>query len=565
MPLATKESDARYQIVDEIASGGMGSVFVALRRDNRGVVSPVAIKRLHSHLIDEPGAADAFIDEARIAYQLSHPCVVGVHDVVQIEDELVIVMDWVEGVAMRSLGRRVDDKLPIPVVRRLMIDALEGLHAAHELKDERGMALEIVHRDISPQNLLVGTDGICRVTDFGIALAKGRLAPTTVQGGVKGKLPYLSPEQVNRSKIDRRSDIFAAGVVTWELLTQMRLFQAPSEGETLAMILREHIVPPSSKRMDVPLDLDETVLKALERKADNRYSTALEFARAIEEGGPVASREEVGRIVIATAGTAIAARRQKLALAAERPEASRPLEEEMTMTVAQPATSTKTSRDTSRESGPALSDLLPPPAPSARRGKADPLSVPPPVAASSRRSLLEPPSIPPPMPSSRRPPPVPVSARSARATGETNLTTALPSVPPPIPIVGRGSSTPLVLAIVFALGLAIVVVVKYTGNQPVPPPVKNATSAVSVAVLPPTGPAPTPTPTPAPTPIEAKTDPVSAPTATPTAVVELAPTPVQPAAPVPRPLAHPRQVGPHARRDGGAPKSGDKPFMPDDL
>jgi len=359
--------------------------------------------------------------------------------------------------------------------------------------------------------------------------------------------------------VDRRSDIFAAGVVTWEMLTNRRLFQAPSEGETLAMVLREPIVPPSSKRMDVPLDLDETVLRALERRAEARFATALDFANAIAEGGPVASREEVGRIVIATAGTALIARRQKLSHAAERPEQLRPLEEEMTMTVAQPATPTRTSRDASRESGPALSDLLPPPAPSARRSKLEPASIPPPIA-SSRRSLLDPPSIPPPVSSSRRPPPPIPSARpSVRATGETGLTTALPSVPPPIPIVSRGSMTPLVIAIVCALGLAIVLVMKYTGNPQPTAPVANAASSLPAApVMPSSTAAMTATATTAT--LEARSDPPLPQPSTST-IVELAPNPITP---TPRPLTHPRQIIVH-RRDGGAPKNGEKPFMPDDL
>ena len=413
---APLDPTARYTIVDEIASGGMGAVFLALQTDEEGHHHPVAIKKLHAHLAEDMGTVDSFVDEARIAYRLRHPNVVRVHDVVPIDGQLVIVMDWIEGLALgKILKSRVGspDKLPIPVVRRILVDALEGLHAAHELKDERGNLLDLIHRDISPQNLLVGTDGRTRVTDFGIALAKGRLAPTTVQGGVKGKIPYLSPEQVNRSKVDRRSDLFAAGVVAWELLTAKRLFMAPSEGEIMAMILREPLQPPSAIRLDVPLDLDEAILKALERKPDRRFETAADFARAIADGGPMASYEEVGRIVATTAGTSLAARRQKLALAAER-GAARPLEEEMTATFVQPVAAAA--------------------------------SVPP-----ARMVVIDP------------------EARTP-AIDPTGVATSLP--PPPPPPVSARSTTPLLVSIVLALGLAIVLVVKYTGK-----PEKPATSA----------------------------------------------------------------------------------------
>ncbi|MBX3234106.1 MAG: serine/threonine protein kinase [Labilithrix sp.] len=325
----------RYHVVDEIAAGGMGVVYLALRTDPSGRCEPVAIKRLHEHLLDDQAMVDAFVDEARIASRLDHPNLVRVHDVTPLDAELVIVMDWVEGITLSSLLKKQPEPLPIPVVRRVLVDTLDGLHSAHELRDDGGAPLNVVHRDISPQNMLVGSDGRTRLTDFGIALARGRLAPTTVQG-VKGKLPYLSPEQINRAPLDRRCDLFAFGAVAWELLARRRLFRAGTEAETLAMILRDPIPPPSSERMEVPLDLDETILRALERKPERRFESADAFARAIEEGGPLAPREDVGRLVIAAVGTTLAARRQKLSHAMERPAPPRLLREELTATVLAP-------------------------------------------------------------------------------------------------------------------------------------------------------------------------------------------------------------------------------------
>ena len=504
----------------------MGAVFLALQETD-GRAKPVAIKKLHAHLAEDSGTVDAFVDEARIAFRLRHPNVVRVHDVLPIDGQLVIVMEWIEGLALRSIARRTEgqkdqkteEKLPIPVIRRILVDALEGLHAAHELRDDRGTPLDIVHRDISPQNLLVGTDGLTRVTDFGIALARGRLAPATVQGGVKGKIPYLSPEQVNRGKVDRRSDIFAAGVVAWELLAGKRLFVAPSEGEIMAMILREPLVPPSSERLDVPLDLDETVLKALERKAERRFQTAAELAKAIADGGPVASHEEVGRLVVAAAGASLAARRQKLAQAAERPEV-RTLQEEMTAsfnvpTVKQPRTSIPPRA--SRAS-------IPPPLQSARGSR---VSLHPPAASARGRITIDPHGVAASVP--------PLSMRPVRAQ--------------------RSTTTLALVAAVATLLLAIVVVLKYRGNDDVP----TKTSFPPPPAIPTADPndprlVPAPAPLPAAEPAPFQNPIVIAPIPAP-APFDVAP----PAAPQPaiRPTHRPK-------RDAGAGKQG-KPFMPDDL
>jgi eukaryotic-like serine/threonine-protein kinase len=302
----------RYRVVDEIAAGGMGSVVLALRTGPHGA-TPVAIKKLHAHLVDNAEVVTSFVDEARIASRIDHPNVVPVHDIEMIGNELMIVMDYVEGIALRELLRARTGGLPIPVVRRVLVDALDGLHAAHELTDEVGRPLDVVHRDVSPHNLLVGSNGFTRVTDFGIAMATGRIASTKPDGAVKGKLQYLSPEQVFREPIDRRTDVFAAGVVLWEALVGRKLFDAGTEGETLAMIIREPIAPPSTHRFELPLDLDESCLRALEREPARRFASAWDLARAIEDGGPLATREEVGALVLAQHGPMLLARRERLA------------------------------------------------------------------------------------------------------------------------------------------------------------------------------------------------------------------------------------------------------------
>jgi eukaryotic-like serine/threonine-protein kinase len=354
---------SRYHVVDEIAAGGMGVVLLALRTDMmNGSSAPVAIKQLHRHLIDNHDVVSSFVDEARIASRLVHPNVVNVHDVEQIDGELIIVMDYVEGLSLRELIRKRGETLPIPVVRRILVDSLRGLHAAHELVDEHGVALNVVHRDVSPHNLLVGINGITRVTDFGVALAVGRITQTKADGTVKGKLQYLSPEQVFRNPIDRRTDLFALGAVAWEVLTGKKLFDAPTEGETLAMIIRESIDPPSMQRIDVPLDLDETILRALEREPERRWSNALEMAAAIEAGGPIAPREELEMIVLEDVGQTLAGRRQRLAAAAASagPVVLDPLEVEETMLAGPPPPPSHT--------GPGVSIGLAPP----RQHRTDP-------------------------------------------------------------------------------------------------------------------------------------------------------------------------------------------------
>lgn len=305
---------ARYRVVSEIASGGMGVVYLSVRLEPDGTRRPVAVKALHAHLADDPEMIASFVDEARIASRIVHPNVVRVEDVEMVGEQLVIVMEYVEGVALAMLLKNVrarDAVLPIPVVRRIVHDALVGLHAAHELRDDAGAPLGVVHRDVSPHNLLVGADGLTRVSDFGIATATGRVASTRTGGGVKGKLQYLSPEQVYRKPLDRRADVFAVGTVLWECLTGRRLFSAGTEGETLAMVLREPIAPPSGHRAEVPIELDEICLRALERDPERRFQSARDAADALAEG-EMASREEVGTLVAQAAPSSLSARREVL-------------------------------------------------------------------------------------------------------------------------------------------------------------------------------------------------------------------------------------------------------------
>ena len=305
----------RYQRLGALASGGMGTVYLG-RMIEGGTAQTVAIKVLHPHLASNPEMVAMFLDEARVATRLRHPNLVGVLDMDMIGDELVIVMEYVEGstlAGMQSVLRKRGQRLPIGLSVRILSDALAGLHVVHELLDDNGQPLGLVHRDVSPHNLLVGSDGATRVTDFGIALGAGRLASTRPDGTLKGKLQYLAPEQIGRKPVDRRVDVFAAGIVLWECLTGERLFQARTEAETVTRVLRDPIAPPSLMRPEVSTELDEACLRALERDPQRRFKTAADFAEALCDAfGPLPEASEVGLLVCDLASEGIRAQRAAL-------------------------------------------------------------------------------------------------------------------------------------------------------------------------------------------------------------------------------------------------------------
>ena len=323
----------RYQRLGALASGGMGTVYLG-RMTADGATRTVAMKVMHPHLAADEDMVAMFLDEARVATRLRHPNLVGVLDVDMLGDEIVIVMEYVEGItlgAMQSALRQRGKQLPIGFAVRILSDALAGLHELHEVLDDKGQPLGLVHRDVSPHNLLIGSDGVTRVTDFGVALAAGRLATTRPDGTVKGKLQYLAPEQVGRKRLDRRVDVFAAGIVLWECLTfcetGRRLFEGSTEAETVARVLRDPIAPASSIRPEIALEVDEVCLKALERDPERRFETAAAFAEALRRAfGPLPAGGEVGALAFELASEPILKQRQSLGRASSA--LSRPLGDE---------------------------------------------------------------------------------------------------------------------------------------------------------------------------------------------------------------------------------------------
>ncbi len=293
------EQLGRYQVGEEVAAGGMATVHLGRLLGPAGITRVVAIKRMHAHIARDPAARRMFLDEARLAYRIRHPNVVSTLDVVEHDSEVSLVLEYVAGETLAKLLEAfaaAGERMPPPVLSSIVNGALLGLHAAHQVEDERGEPLNVIHRDISPQNLIVGTDGVTRVLDFGIAKAQGRVQETTGIA-VRGKLRYLSPEQIRRAPLDRRVDLFAAGVVLWEALTGRRLFDADDIAGVLDAVLHAPIPPPSSVTPALPLALDQLVLRALARDPAQRPATAQAFAEELEAILPKASNAEVARTV----------------------------------------------------------------------------------------------------------------------------------------------------------------------------------------------------------------------------------------------------------------------------
>ncbi|MBK7584549.1 MAG: serine/threonine protein kinase [Myxococcales bacterium] len=280
-----------------------------------GFSRTVAIKRLHPQYAKDPEFVTMFLDEARLAARIRHPNVVSTMDVVAESGELFLVMEYVQGESLARLmaaSSRGEQRIPAAMVVAIGSQALLGLHAAHEAKNERGDPLDIVHRDVSPQNILVGVDGVAHVVDFGVAKAAARIH-TTQDGALKGKIAYMAPEQLRQKAVDRRTDVFSASIVIWEALANRRLFAAGDVAASVTKILNDDVPPPSRFSPGLPAELDRVVLKGLERDPAQRYTTAREMARELQAALTPAGALEIGEWVEAVAGKALGERRDALA------------------------------------------------------------------------------------------------------------------------------------------------------------------------------------------------------------------------------------------------------------
>ncbi len=276
-----------YQLLDRIAVGGMAEVFKAKRSGVAGFEKTLAVKRILPHLSDNEEFVNMFVDEAKMVAGLTHPNIVQIFDLGQIEKSYFIAMEYIHGRDLRTILKRAKEKdlsLPLDLSLRIASALCAALEFAHRKKDERGRAMEIVHRDVSPQNILISFEGDVKLTDFGIAKAATK-ASHTDRGALRGKLLYMSPEQAWGKAIDRRSDLFSLGLVLYEMVTDQKPFLLGGDGSEMTIlekVRRCEIAPARSQNPKMPESLDRLVMKTLARDPDERYQDAAEMSRALE-------------------------------------------------------------------------------------------------------------------------------------------------------------------------------------------------------------------------------------------------------------------------------------------
>lgn len=292
----------RYEVRFRLAQGGMGSVYLGRARGIGGIEKVVAIKTLHSHLAHDDSLVRMFLDEARLSAAINHPNVCTVFDFGEQDGTHYMVMEYLDGEPLQKVFKHFMAK---PEGReelqffaaRVIADAAEGLHAAHELKGSDGEPLEVVHRDISPHNIFITYDGAVKVVDFGVAHARKRMEETRA-GEIKGKYEYLSPEQVTNKKVDRRTDVWALGICLWELLTLQRLFRREGFHQTLSAVVREDLKRPSELVSGVAPELDALVMRMLSKDPAERPTSAREVSRALRgfltQRGKLIDATEIG-------------------------------------------------------------------------------------------------------------------------------------------------------------------------------------------------------------------------------------------------------------------------------
>lgn len=298
----------RYELLLPIAQGGMATVWAARQRGSRGFQKTVAIKTILPNLSDDPSFEQMFLDEAAIASRIHHPNVAEILDLGEHDEVLYLVMEWVDGESLSTLSkhaRKNGTDIPLRVGLRIITQACAGLHAAHELRDDSDQLLELVHRDVSPQNILVASSGVVKIVDFGVAKALGRSGETSA-GQLKGKVPFMSPEQAKGAALDRRTDVFALGIILYRLATGTHPFLDDNDIKTMRNIIARPPMPPRVKNPKLSNELERVILKALQKDPARRFQSAAELGAEVEfammqDGGRV-SDEEVATFVRATLG-----------------------------------------------------------------------------------------------------------------------------------------------------------------------------------------------------------------------------------------------------------------------
>ncbi|MCC6559262.1 MAG: serine/threonine protein kinase, partial [Polyangiaceae bacterium] len=308
----------RYEILMPVAKGGMAAVWAARLQGTRGFQKIVAVKTMLPDVSDDPDFQTMFLDEARVAARIRHPNVAEILDLGEEEDVLYLVMEWVDGETLSTLQKASKPLGGIPqrIALRIASQICAGLHNAHELRDDHGALLDLVHRDVSPANVLVSTAGFVKIVDFGVAKSKGRLHVTRAGGVVKGKTPYLSPEQLGGLPIDRRSDIFSLGALLYVLTTGLHPFRGETEMATVENIALKNPMAPRELNEAIHPEFEKVIQKALEKDRSMRYSTCAEMQRALDQVasllGEPTTDEDVADFVREAIGSIQAKRAQDL-------------------------------------------------------------------------------------------------------------------------------------------------------------------------------------------------------------------------------------------------------------
>lgn len=289
-----------YELIRRVARGGMAEIFLAVERGFQGVERQVAIKRILPHMVEAEDFVTMFMDEARVATRLAHPNIAHIYSFGEVEGVYYLAMEYVDGMTCSRMVRAArPETIPIEITLRILADVCSALHYAHDLRDNQGALIGLVHRDVNPQNVMVSRNGVAKLLDFGVARASTQSHATRV-GQVKGKIGYIAPEVFRGNPLDHRADIFSAGTLLFELLSGKKLFRREIEAATIHAIL--HDKPPSlSESLDVPPEVDEIVARALAKDPEDRYPNAFEMQQDLEElisdRGYAAAPFVVGRFV----------------------------------------------------------------------------------------------------------------------------------------------------------------------------------------------------------------------------------------------------------------------------
>ena len=291
----------KYKVIADLGQGGMANVYLAVARGPSGFNKLVVLKSLRSDFAVDPEFLGMFLEEARLAARLNHPHVVQTYEVGEYAGRPVIVMEYLEGQTLANVELRAQARLPLGLRLRVLLEALEGLHHAHELTDFAGRPLDLVHRDVSPQNIFITFDGHVKVLDFGIAKVVNSQVQTA-SGVIKGKVRYMSPEQMLGSpNVNRRADVYSVGVLLWEAATGKRMWQDQSDLQVLSSVARGSVPSPRELRPDLSPTLEAICTRALALSPADRYATALEMANALEGElerlGTGASNRQLGQLM----------------------------------------------------------------------------------------------------------------------------------------------------------------------------------------------------------------------------------------------------------------------------